>query len=130
MKNKWYHKNRWGMPAPFMDKIKERDGDSCVYCGSLLGNHKDGKPKEEWEEIEHLNFKPPFYWCEKENGFEINEIVFCCKSCNCSRGNKKIKRWFEGDYCHGKNRHNKTINKDTVANVVREYLKKYPDEER
>ena len=46
-------------------------------------------------------------------------IARCCVACNSSKGTKKLSDWIQSSYCkkHG-------INKDTVAEVVKEALKR------
>lgn len=46
-------------------------------------------------------------------------IARCCASCNSSKGVKKLSLWIESNYCkqHG-------INRETVADVVKEALKR------
>ncbi|MFC1454751.1 hypothetical protein ACFLQI_01540 [Candidatus Undinarchaeota archaeon] len=49
------------------------------------------------------------------------KIAMCCMSCNTSRGAKRISDWFNSVYCRERN-----INEDTVASIVKEWLKLEP----
>ena len=100
--------NKYGLPEEELNKIKARD-KTCVYCHKKMIN--DGSdPRTDWATIEHLNYLPP--WNNPET------VAICCWSCNASRGKKPLKDWFQSSYCKKKN-----INKDTVAEPVRNYIK-------
>lgn len=97
--------NRWGIPKEVEKIIQERDS-KCVYCNIEFSN-LSRKSKSTWEHI--------------INDIRINNkdnIALCCCSCNASKGNKKLEDWLESKYCK-----DKMITKNTVANVVQEYLK-------
>jgi len=64
--------------------------------------------------IEHLNFDGPFY---TRDGLRKEDLVICCRSCNSSRGTRRLLDWFTSDYCVTRN-----INEDTVAESVKKYL--------
>ncbi len=72
--------------------------------------------------IEHLNFDGPFYW--DEEGFNAEDIVICCGSCNSSRGAKRLAAWFQTRYCIEQN-----INVDTVAAPVKSYLRRQQEKD-
>ena len=46
-------------------------------------------------------------------------IARCCAACNSSKGTKKLSDWIQSTYCKKRG-----INKDTVAEVVKEALKR------
>ena len=46
-------------------------------------------------------------------------IARCCAACNSSKGTKKLSDWIQSPYCKKRG-----INKDTVAEVVKEALKR------
>jgi len=109
--------NNFRIPDLLEKKIRERD-KQCVYCHSSMNAYpikKDGK----WSHnkfktaatIEHFDdeiiYNPP-----------EEKLAICCMSCNTSRGAKELKEWFNLPYCKKRG-----INKDTVANVVKKYLK-------
>ncbi|MFW5847106.1 MAG: hypothetical protein ACOCUU_03030 [Nanoarchaeota archaeon] len=74
-----------------------------------IKNHKDNVT------MEHLNSDSPLYW---DRGLKIIDIVLFCGSCN-SRKIKKLRDWFKKEYCMERN-----INKETVTQSVKEYLKR------
>jgi hypothetical protein len=107
--------NKFGIPNSELIKILARD-KKCAYCHKSLiypyvrTNHQDCAT------IEHLNFDGPFYW---KKGLQIEDIVICCGKCNSSRGIKKLQDWFKTKYCIDKN-----INENSVADPVKDYLKR------
>jgi len=118
MENKWYYKNEYDIPGEKLDPIRIRD-KKCVHCRREMSNHVDGLPRGRWETIEHLNYKRPFNY--EEPGFDINKIVFCCGSCNSSRGNKLISEWFKKETEYRKN----NVDPEKVSEVVKKYIEKY-----
>jgi len=58
---------------------------------------------------EHIN--------NKAKDIEKWNIVLCCRSCNSSKGTKRLEDWFKFPYCLEKN-----INKKTVARIVKKYI--------
>lgn len=108
-------KNNYGLPKIELQKIFERDS-VCVYCKKIMKSHNSNNQRADWFTIEHLNYVPPW------NNFKT--VTICCWSCNSSRGNKKIREWFNTSYCINKN-----INEKTVATPVREYLIEVEDKE-
>jgi hypothetical protein len=48
-------------------------------------------------------------------------IARCCVACNSSKGTKSLYDWLQSNYCKKRG-----INKDTVAEVVKEALRLYP----
>ena len=108
--------NAFGIPENELKKIRARD-NRCVYCHKKMIHPYNTKNRRDSATIEHLNFDGPFYWSDE--GFKIEDIVYCCASCNSSRGIKKLPVWFESDYCKSRN-----INEKTVADPVKKYLKR------
>jgi len=102
--------NRWGIPNEVEAFVKQRD-TNCVYCGQKFLEQPDSrKQKPSWEHIVNDI---------RING--IDNISLCCMSCNASKGAKLLEDWLESDYCKRNN-----INKDSVAEVVKEALKNPP----
>ena len=100
--------NRWNIPAEMEKEIRKRDKVS-VYCGVKFGSAKEcRKTQASWEHI--INDSKII---NKEN------IALCCVACNASKGTKKISDWINSKYCQ-----NKGINKNTVADVVKDALNK------
>jgi hypothetical protein len=61
-------------------------------------------------------------WEHIINDIRINgpeNIALCCGSCNASKGTKQLTDWLSSKYCLAKG-----INKDNVANVVKDFLKR------
>lgn len=102
--------NSWGIPDWLEGEVKERD-KACVYCGiqliEYMPSHGPRKAVATWEHI--INDASIV---TREN------IARCCVACNSSKGTKKLSDWLKSSYCakHG-------INKDTVAEVVKQALK-------
>lgn len=111
--------NYFGIPENIEEEIRARDA-VCVYCGAEMKMYNGviGTPSDK-ATIEHLSFDGPFYWKDELNR---EDIVICCGKCNSSRGKKKLIEWFGSAYCLERN-----INKDTVAEPVRNFLQRYPD---
>lgn len=109
--------NKYGIRKEVEEEIRIRD-KTCVYCGKkMVKSHPKNKPT-----IEHLNNIPHYY-----NPKDLNksDLAICCHSCNCSRGSKHYWDWFESSYCIERN-----INKKTVADIIKKYIKKYPTERK
>lgn len=106
-------KNNYGLPADRLREIFERD-TVCVYCKKAMKTHSKSNKRVDWFTIEHLNYLPP--WNNPET------VAICCWSCNSSRGNKKIRVWFQSPYCITRN-----INESTVARKVQDYIKNIED---
>ena len=100
--------NRWGIPKEVEEFVKKRD-TNCIYCRiEFVANKASTKLGSSWEHI--------------INDVRLNNsdnIALCCRSCNASKGAKKLEDWLRGNYCR-----NKGIDRDNVAVVVREYLEK------
>lgn len=106
--------NEFGIPENELQKVRSRD-KKCAYCRKEMIFPYDVNRRKDSATIEHLNFDGPFYW--NDDGFQIEDIIYCCQSCNSSRGIKKLQDWFKTKYCVEKN-----INENTVSNPVKEYL--------
>lgn len=111
--------NKFGIPAEVEEFVRSRDR-LCVYCFGKMKSyaHTVGSPKDK-ATIEHLSFNGPFRW---NKGLQQVEVAICCQSCNSSRGDRRLTEWFKSEYCLKKN-----INKTTVAEPVKKYLRKNPD---
>jgi hypothetical protein len=98
--------NRWNIPKDVEELVKKRD-QKCVYCGILFKTTDNQKgTRSTWEHIiNDISIKGP------EN------IVFCCGSCNASKGNKNLQDWLGSKYCITNG-----ITKDSVAAVVQKHL--------
>ncbi|TDQ16249.1 hypothetical protein DFQ04_2361 [Algoriphagus boseongensis] len=99
--------NRWGIPKEVEELVKARDLN-CVYCGvSFEKSNGLTKTNPSWEHI--------------INDIRINgpeNIALCCRSCNASKGAKKLEIWLESNFCQKKG-----IGNSTLAPVVLDYLK-------
>jgi hypothetical protein len=102
-------KNNYGLPKKSLEVIFKRD-EFCVYCHKNMNKIGD---RRDWPTIEHLNYLPP--WNNPET------VVICCWSCNSSRGNKPITKWFESRYCL-----EREINIDSVSIEVKNYISSHP----
>lgn len=108
--------NQFGIPGEVLNEIIARD-KICTYCRGEIGYYPkvpNGSSKQ--ATIEHLNFDGPFYW---NKGLEKADLVICCRSCNSSRGKKKLYNWLRSAYCS-----KKKITENTVAIPVQEYLRR------
>jgi hypothetical protein len=105
--------NPWGIPDWLEKEVKERD-KSCIYCGTQMIEqmppHGPRKAVATWEHI--INDASII---TREN------IARCCVACNSSKGTKSLSDWLQSGYCK-----KRSINKDTVAEVVKEALRLYP----
>lgn len=108
-------RNNYGLPKDKLQKIFERY-KMCVYCQKKMKNHTKDNIRSDWYTIEHLNYLPP--WNNPKS------VVICCWSCNSSRGNKKLREWFETSYCLNNN-----VNISTVTKEVKNYIINVEDEE-
>ena len=104
-------KNRYGLPEDDVTLVRKRDR-RCVYCRKKMSPPGPAIWQGDWATIEHLNHLPP--WDNPET------IAICCGSCNSSRGNKPLLKWFESRYCMEHD-----ISLSTVAKPVREYIGRF-----
>jgi len=101
--------NNYDIPDWLEEKIRKRDV-YCVYCHVKMKNysHAKGTPGDK-ATFEHIdNDGPPSEW----------NIAMCCAACNSSKGVKKLSDWLTSPYCKSK-----SISRETVANIIRTYLK-------
>ena len=102
--------NKWGIPDWLKKEVKERD-TTCVYCGvqmiKQIPPRGSRRALAKWEHI-----------INDETIVSRENIVRCCVSCNASKGTKKLSDWILSIYCKKRG-----INKDTVAEVVKEALR-------
>ncbi len=110
--------NNYRIPEKIEQRIRERD-TSCVYCGKKM---LEQWPSDNSPTIEHLRETPPFKWGEGSEDERLKEehLAICCWGCNRNRGALNLLKWFPEEYCTNRN-----INKDTVAEPVKNYIKKY-----
>jgi hypothetical protein len=100
--------NNWNIPEWLEKEVITRD-KVCVYCGVKFGSSEESRrTRASWEHI--INDATII---TREN------IALCCVACNSSKGTKKLSEWLDSKYCK-----NKGMNKNTVANVVRDALNK------
>jgi 5-methylcytosine-specific restriction endonuclease McrA len=97
--------NNWGIPDELEEIVRKRD-NACVYCGVPF-DEKSSTNKATWEHIDN-----------DENNITESNIALCCASCNSRKGAMKLSDWLQSSYCKERN-----INRETVANVVQEFLK-------
>jgi hypothetical protein len=103
--------NNWGIPEWLEREVKERD-KTCVYCGvqmiEKMAPYGSRKAVATWEHI-----------INDQSIVTRENIARCCAACNSSKGTKKLSDWIKSAYCEKRG-----IGKDTVAEVVKEALKK------
>jgi hypothetical protein len=97
--------NSYGMPPEVEQEIRARD-KLCAYCGVSMEQKRSAREAT----IEHFDNDGPFN--QKDNA------AICCHGCNSSKRARKLLAWFETPYCTRKN-----INRETVADVVKEYIR-------
>jgi len=103
--------NIWGIPDWLEREVKERD-KACVYCGIQM--IEQTPPRGPWKAVatwEHL--------INDESIVTRENFARCCAACNSSKGTKKLSDWIQSAYCKKRG-----ISKDTVAEVVKEALKR------
>jgi hypothetical protein len=104
--------NKWGIPDWLEKEVRERN-KRCVYCGVKMIEKmpKDGNRKAvaTWEHI-----------INDASNISRENIALCCVACNASKGTKNLSDWLEYSYCKKKG-----INKDTVAEIIKNALKKH-----
>lgn len=107
--------NRFEIPDEVETRLR-RVFRICAYCRRRMKSHLgvSGCPADK-ATIEHLNRQGPFYWSE---GLREEHLVIACGQCNASRGIKRLKDWFQSDYCLSRG-----IGPSTVAPRVRDYLR-------
>ncbi|MBY0538409.1 HNH endonuclease [Patescibacteria group bacterium] len=107
---------KWGVPEGVLRQIVVRDR-VCVYCSRKMKLHltSAGTPGDK-KTIEHFANDVMF-----EDEQKVEDVGICCGSCNSSKGGKKLSEWLKSSYCI-----ERKINKSTVAQPVKEFIKKYP----
>ena len=100
--------NNWNIPEWLEKEVIARD-KLCVYCGVRFGSIKNSrKSQASWEHI-----------INDESIVTPKNIARCCVACNSSKGTKKLSDWINSKYCK-----NKCINKNSVADIIKEVLKR------
>lgn len=105
--------NNFKIPRDVEQRLRARES-TCAYCRREMKAYPGlkGAPGDK-ATIEHLNREGPFYWPDLEE----KHIVMACNSCNASRGQKRLRDWFETPYCQDRG-----IGPQTVNKVVQDYL--------
>ena len=102
--------NNWGIPIWLEKKVQERD-KTCVYCGiRMIEEMPPRGPRRNVATWEHI--------INDASIVTLENIARCCVACNSSKGSKKLSDWIQSSYCK-----KRSINKETVAEVVREALR-------
>ena len=102
--------NRWGIPAWLEEEVKARD-KVCVYCGvQMIERMPQGGSRRTVTTWEHIINDASIVTPEN--------IARCCSACNSSKGTKDLADWMKSNYCKKRG-----INKDTVAEIVKQALK-------
>ncbi len=102
--------NKWGIPERLEKEVKERD-TFCIYCGiQMIEKMPPSGPRKAVATWEHI--------INDENIISRENIARCCVACNSSKGQRKLSDWIQSSYCK-----KREINKDTVAEVVKEALR-------
>jgi len=105
--------SKWGIPEWLENEVKDRD-KTCVYCGIKMIKKMSPKgPKKTVATWEHI--------INDANITSRENIALCCAACNASKGAKNLIDWIGSAYCQKKG-----INKDTVAEIIKNALKKAP----
>jgi hypothetical protein len=101
--------NDWGIPEWLEREVKERD-KACIYCGVQMVKRMPLRgPRKTVATWEHI--------INDQSIVNRENIARCCAACNSSKGTKKLSDWIQSNYCKKRG-----INKDTVAEVVKEAL--------
>ncbi len=97
--------NRWRIPAALETFVRARD-TQCVYCRSVFdGDAPRVGRRPSWEHI-----------VNDVSVITEQNIALCCRSCNSSKGAKRLSRWLESRYCLARGISSKTM--ATVARVA------------
>ena len=105
--------NHWGIPDWLEKEVKNRD-KTCIYCGiQMIEQMPPRGPRKAVATWEHI--------INDANIVTRENIARCCVACNSSKGTKRLSDWLQSSYCKKRG-----INKDTVAEVVKEALRLYP----
>ena len=107
--------NHWDIPDWLEREVKERDR-TCVYCGTqMVDQMPPSGLRKAVAILEHIINDASIV--TREN------IARCCAPCNSSKGTKKLSDWIKSSYCKKRG-----INKDTVAEVVKEALRVHTEQ--
>lgn len=102
--------NNWGIPNWLEKEVQGRD-KACVYCGvQMIEQRPPSGPRRNVATWEHIINDASIV--SREN------IARCCVACNSSKGSKELSDWLRSNCCKKRG-----INKDTVAEVVKEVLR-------
>jgi hypothetical protein len=102
--------NNWGIPNWLEKEVQERD-KNCVYCGiQMIERMPLRGPRRNVATWEHIINDASIV--SREN------IARCCLACNSSKGTKRLSDWIQSSYSKKRG-----INKNTVAEVVKEALR-------
>jgi hypothetical protein len=105
--------NHWGIPDWLEKEVKDRD-KTCVYCSTQMTEQMSPRsPRKAVATWEHI--------INDARIISRDNIARCCVACNSSKGTKRLTDWLQSGYCKKRG-----INKDTVAEVVKEALRLYP----
>lgn len=102
--------NKYGLDPVKLEERRLAQGSRCVYCSKSMVKPSLSVDRRNWESIEHLHRVEPWN--------DVTWVAYCCYSCNCSRGRKTLRDWFQSSYCS-----NNGISEKTVGKIVKEYLK-------
>jgi hypothetical protein len=103
--------NNWNIPDWLEKEVQERD-KTCIYCGiQMIDLMPPGSPRRNVATWEHI--------INDANIVSRENIARCCVACNSSKGSKKLSDWIQSSYCKKCG-----INKDTVAEVVKQALRR------
>ena len=102
----------YGLSEKKLRKIIVRD-KTCLYCHKKMKRYVStiGTPSDK-ATIEHFSNKA-------QPGESVN-VGMCCGSCNSSRSDSGLSKWFKSKYCIERD-----INEKTIAKPVRDYFNKY-----
>ncbi|SHN12884.1 HNH endonuclease [Roseibium suaedae] len=95
--------NRWDIPEWLEQEVRQRD-TSCVYCGiDFTPSIVSTKSSASWEHI-----------INDARIITLENIALCCRSCNASKGQKRLVDWLSSPYCL-----KKKISFETVAPIIK-----------
>ena len=102
--------NRWDIPAWLEKEVKDCD-KVCIYCGiQMIEQIPPSGPRKTVATWKHIINDATIVTRE--------DIARCCFACNSSKGTKDLSDWMASTYCKKRG-----INKDTVAEIVKQALK-------
>jgi len=102
--------NRWGIPEYLEREVRTRD-KTCVYCGTrMIEKMSPNGARKSIATWEHI--------INDARIITRKNIARCCVACNSSKGTKSLSEWLQSSYCMKRG-----INKDTVAEIVKEALR-------